>query len=103
MAWYHVTTHTFFVPFFHIIIFPLTATMLLPIRGWIQVTQELTWVSFCLVELCTSINIIRIYDKPYENRDLNTEWPQHNTQHANRKPYTVTQVQSVATIQQECS
>ena len=65
MAGYHVTTH-FFVPFFRIIIFPLTASMLLPVRGWIQVTQELTLVSFWLVELCTSINIVQTYGRAYE-------------------------------------
>jgi hypothetical protein len=68
------------VPFFRIITFPLTATLLLPVRGWIQVTQELTWVIFWLVELCTSINITRTYGTSYEYQLVNTEWPQHNTQ-----------------------
>jgi len=64
-AWVSRYNTHFSVPFFHIIIFPLTATLLLPVRGWIQVTQELTWVSFCLVELCTSIYIIRTYGTAY--------------------------------------
>lgn len=77
MAGYHITTH-FFVPFFHNIIFPRTAPLLLSVRGWIQVTQELTSVSFWLVELCTFINIVLTYDTACEYRLVNTEWPQHN-------------------------
>jgi hypothetical protein len=66
--WVSLYNLHFFANFFRILILPLTATLLLLVRGWIHVREELTWVSFCLVELCTSINIIQTYGTEYEYR-----------------------------------